>query len=57
LRDASETARYLSLCRFRPGHKPGWLDKPASEYFKPEDAEGMVNKGMRILKKELGIVL
>jgi len=32
-------------------------NKAGSEYFKPEDAEGMANKGLSILEKGLGIIL
>ncbi len=55
LRDASETARYLSLYRMRPGRMPRWLDKLASQHFRQEDANNMVKKGLDILRNELGI--
>jgi len=52
LRDASETARYLNLF---PRKAPPWLDKPASDYFSPEDAKKMVGESLAILKNELGV--
>lgn len=60
LRDASETARYLSLYRV---HRPsrvrprtrGWIDRPAPDYFNPEDARNLVEKSLENLKIELGI--
>jgi len=55
LRDASETARYLSLYRVRPGMMPGWLDRPVPDYFSPENASNLVEKSLRNLKGELGI--
>ncbi|MEW6409670.1 MAG: hypothetical protein AB1488_06100 [Nitrospirota bacterium] len=55
LRDASETARYLSLYRIRAGRIPQWLDKPAPDYFRPEDAGNMVRKDLVIFKHELSI--
>lgn len=55
LRDASETARYLSLYRIGAGRSPNWLDKPASDYFKPEDAKTLVEKDLNTFKNELGI--
>ena len=55
LRDASETARYLSLYRIGPGRKPYWLDKPASDYFVYEDAKKMVRESLIALKNELGV--
>lgn len=56
LRDASETARYLSLYRIGRAHDPKWLDKPASNYFTQEDARNMVEKSLTTLKGKLGIV-
>jgi len=56
LRDASETARYLSLYRVAPGRMPQWVDKPAPDYFKPEDARSMVEKDLTSLRNELGII-
>ncbi len=50
LRDASETARYLSLSRLRTGQIPQWLDRPASDYFSPEDAKNLVEKSLLVLK-------
>ncbi|MBW1614814.1 MAG: hypothetical protein DRP15_03015 [Candidatus Aenigmatarchaeota archaeon] len=56
LRDSSETARYLSLARL--GTKSiEWLDRPASQYFKPQHAQKMVEKDLQTLKKELKIDL
>ena len=55
LRDASETARYLSLYRASPGVQPAWIDKPASEYFSQDDAKSLVEKSLKIFKSELGI--
>ncbi len=56
LRDSSETARYLSLSRL--GTKSiEWLDRPASQYFKPQHAQKMVEKDLQTLKKELKIDL
>lgn len=55
LRDASETARYLSFYRIGARRPPRWLDKPASQYFKHEDAKSMVNKELVILRNELKI--
>jgi hypothetical protein len=55
LRDASETARYLSLYRVHPGMTPGWIDMPASDYFRPEDARSLVEKSLRTLILELEI--
>lgn len=55
LRNASETARYLSLYRIRGGRVPQWLDSPAPDYFRPEDAKNMVEKTLITLKSELGI--
>ena len=55
LRDASETARYLSLYRTGPGQKPRWLDRPASQYFTPQDAGILVKKDLTVLRKELKI--
>lgn len=55
LRDASETARYLSLYRIGPGRIPQWVDKPAPDYFRPVDAGNMVGKDLVIFKRELSI--
>lgn len=55
MRDASETARYLSLYRVHPGMMPHWLDKPAPDYFTPEDARNLVERSLKTLKLELGI--
>lgn len=55
LKDASETARYLSLYRVHAGREPNWLDKPAPDYFTPEDAGNLVEKDLGNLKTELGI--
>jgi len=55
LRDTSETARYLSLYRIEVGRPPQWLDKPASQYFRPEDAKNMVEKDLATLRNELKI--
>lgn len=55
LRDASETARYLSLHRIGPGRKPHWLGRPASQYFRPESAEFLVKEDLTRLRKELKI--
>lgn len=51
LRDASETARYLSLSR-RP---PRWTAIPAPDHFQIEDAQDMVKECLETLKKELNI--
>lgn len=51
LREASETARYLSLYR----NPPPWLSTPATDHFKPEDAQDMVKECLDTLKKELNI--
>ena len=56
LRDASETARYLSFSRVGRSNI-SWLDKPASQYFKPQDAQKIIEKDLQILKKELKIDL
>lgn len=53
LRDASETSRYLSFYRTGQGGMPQWLDKPASEYFKPEDAKELVENDLILLREEL----
>ena len=53
LRDASETARYLSFHRMHPGVKPSWIDKPAPAYFGPEDAINLVEKVLSKFKFEL----
>jgi len=56
LRDASETARYLNLYRISPRQitqLTPWIDKPASDYFRPEDAETIVGKDLAILKREV----
>jgi hypothetical protein len=55
LRDASETARYLSLYRIGAQREPQWIDRPAPEYFLPEDAKSMVEDGLTILRRELNI--
>lgn len=55
LRDASETARYLSLYRIGTERMPQWLDKPAPDYFNPNDAKNMVEKSLMTLKLELNI--
>jgi hypothetical protein len=55
LRDASETARYLSFHRIHPGIKPSWIDKPAPAYFSPKDAVNFVEKVLSNFKFELGI--
>jgi len=55
LRDNSETARYLSLYRIEAGRRFQWLDRPASQYFRPEDAKSMVEKDLAVLRKELKI--
>jgi len=55
LRDASETARYLSLYRVHAGMTPDWLDRPASEYFSQDDAKILVEENLKTLKIELGI--
>ena len=55
-RDASETARYLSLYRIGRRRVPQWLDKPAPDYFRPEDARNMVEKGLTTIKGELRVV-
>lgn len=55
LREASETARYLSLYRIGARRMSQWLEKPASQYFRPEDARSMVKKDLAILRNELKI--
>lgn len=55
LRDASETARYLSLYRIGPARKPQWLDKPAPDYFNHEEAKQWVLKSLATLKSGLAI--
>jgi len=56
LREASETARYLSLYRIGRGRKPYWIDSPAPEYFSLEDAKSMVTNALSALRKELKII-
>jgi len=51
LKDASETARYLSLCR----DPAMWTDSPASEHFKLQDAKDLVEKDLLEVKKDLKI--
>jgi len=55
LRDASETARYLSLYRVHSGKALSWLDRPASEYFSQDAAENLVEKSLKTFKNEIGI--
>jgi hypothetical protein len=55
LRDASETARYLSLFRVRAGGIPQWLNKPAAEYFSQRNAKNIVEQDLLMLKSELGL--
>jgi len=55
LRDASETARYLSLARIQPGVSMKWIPKPAPQYFNPNDAKNLVEKALETFKKEIGI--
>lgn len=56
LRDASETARYLSLYRIGdPQFK--WITAPASDYFKPKQAKQLVIDDLQKLKLELKIEL
>ncbi len=54
LRDASETARYLSLSRIGAKRKPVWLKIPASEFFTREEAEKLIKKELKNLKNILG---
>jgi len=56
LRDNSEIARYLSFSRVGRSNI-NWLNRPASQYFKPQDAQKMVRKDLQILKRELRIDL
>jgi hypothetical protein len=56
LRDASETARYLSFYRVHTGKTPSWLDRPAPEYFSQYDAKNLVEKSLKTFKIEIGII-
>ena len=55
LRDASETARYLSLVRIAPQQKPQWLGKPAPEHFSPDSAKRLVETDLSVIRNELKI--
>lgn len=55
LRNASQTARYLSISRYNPGKEPQWLNKQASDFFTPDDARNLVEKSLQPLKIEFGI--
>lgn len=57
LRDSSETARYLSFYRIGQERAGRWLNEPASDYFRPEDANDMVKKDLINIKNELRISL
>jgi len=52
LREASETARYLSLTKLGYGN---WIPSPASDYFSPSDALKLIKNDLSVLKKELHI--
>lgn len=57
LRNASETARYLSFSRLRPGQSPNWLPTPATQYFKDTDAKRMIAEDLKLFRRELKIEL
>lgn len=56
LRDASETARYLTLCRIGSEKDSQWLDGLASEYFPPEEAKKLVERDLEAFLSELGLI-
>lgn len=56
LRDASETARYLTLCRIGSSKSPQWLDGLASDYFPPGEAKKLVEIDLEVFLAELGII-
>jgi len=53
LREASETARYLSLYRITPRTSSQWIDKPAPSFFSQQDAKRLVEKTLTTLKNAL----
>lgn len=53
LREASETARYLSLYRVGCESSQNWLNIPASEYFSAQEARRLVNNDLKIFIEEL----
>ena len=55
LRDASETARYLSLSRISPRREPQWTDKPASQFFSPDDAKRLVQTDLTVIRPDLKV--
>lgn len=53
LRDASETARYLSLARISPRGTPDWIPAPACQYFSLEYAKELVVKELSDFRESL----
>lgn len=57
LRDASETARYLSLTRIsRIKREYKWIDKIASDYFALKDAKNLIKKDLIAFKAGINIL-
>lgn len=57
LRNASETARYLSLYGVEPSRWPKWLDIPASQHFESDAARKLVGTDLIDSKNELKLTL
>jgi len=57
LRNASETARYLSLYGVEPSPWPKWLDIPASQHFESDAARKLVGTDLIDSKNELKLIL
>lgn len=56
LREASETARYLSLYGVSRASGQNWLNIPASEYISTQVARRLFNSDLTIFIQELGLL-